>query len=267
MLCSLCAAENPNDGRYCLKCGALLQGQRGAPPEGTYSAPVEPFTGTPQNSPKAIASLICGLIIIFFPSSIAAIILGHLALADIRRSGGRLKGTGMATAGLVLGYSGVTIVPILIIAATLIPGLLRIRVAGNEGSALRSIRLITNAEITFDDSYANGFSPTLEALGGAGSGQDTCDRAGLISDALASGQKDGYRFRYVPTGPPVFPDSSKLRGCTRAGSQGFELFADPVTRGTSGRRSFYVDQTGVIRVSATGPATPNSRILRRLQLN
>ncbi len=268
MLCSLCAAENPNDGRHCLKCGALLQGQRSAPPqEPYYGAPLEPFAGTPPNSPKAIASLICGLIIFFFPSSIAAIILGHLALADIRRSGGRLKGSGMATGGLLLGYAGITLVPIIIIAAVAIPNLLRSRIAANEASALRSMRIITNAEITFEDSYANGFSPTLEALGGAGRGQDSCDRAGLISDALASGQEHGYRFRYVPTGASVFPESSKLRGCTRAGSKGFELYADPLTPGTTGQRSFYVDQTGVLRFNASGPATARSPIWRRLRLN
>jgi hypothetical protein len=158
MLCSLCAAENPNDGRYCLKCGALLQGQRAMPPQGPYSsAPIEPFTGTSVNSPKAVASMVCGLIVFFFPSSIAAIILGHLALGDIRGSGGRLKGTGMATAGLVLGYLGVVLIPILIVAAIAIPNLLRSKIAANESSALGSLRLIAHAEITFNDSYANGF--------------------------------------------------------------------------------------------------------------
>ena len=268
MLCSLCAAENPNDGRYCLKCGALLQGQRAAPPRGSYlGPPSEPFTGLPENSPKAIASLVCGLIVFFFPSSIAAIVLGHLSLWEIRSSGGRLKGTGMAKAGLVLGYAGVTVIPVLIVAAIAIPNLRRSTIRVNEASALRSLRAITVAEVDFDESYANGFSPGLEALGGLGGDQDTCDRAGLINDLLASGHTGGYSFRYIPTPPPVFADGSKLRGCTRAGAQGFELHADPLVRGRTGQRSFYVDQTGVIRVNSTGPATALSPVLRRLPLN
>lgn len=267
MLCSLCAAENPNNGRYCVKCGALLQGQRAMPPQAPYvNASGEPYGGPSETSPKAIGSLVCGLIIFFFPSSIVAIVLGHLALGEIRRSGGRLKGAGMATAGLALGYAGVTVIPMMIIAAIAIPNLLHSRNAANEAAVVRSMRMIVEADIVFNDSYASGFAPTLKTLGGAGSSEDSCDRAGLISDALASGQKDGYTFSYVPTGMPVFPESSKLRGCTRAGAQGFELHADPVKR-RSGQQSFYADQTGVIRHNTDGPATASSPIYRRMRLN
>jgi hypothetical protein len=53
--------------------------------------------GPPENSGKAMASLICGLVFFFWPlSAVAAVILGHLALSDIKRSAGRLAGRGMA---------------------------------------------------------------------------------------------------------------------------------------------------------------------------
>ncbi|MGC1167958.1 MAG: DUF4190 domain-containing protein, partial [Candidatus Acidiferrales bacterium] len=69
-------------------------------------------------SGKAIASLICGIFTLFLPASIAAIILGHLSLSEIRKSAGRLGGRGVASAGLVLGYAGIALIPfILIIAA------------------------------------------------------------------------------------------------------------------------------------------------------
>src|SRR3984957_559068 len=137
MICSLCAAENPIDGRYCSNCGALLQGQPGLPPPPGYdAAPAGPYTGPKEISGKAIGSLICGLIFFFFPSSVVAIILGHLALSDIRRSAGRLTGRGMAIGGLVLGYGGLSLIPILIIAAIAIPNLLRARVADNEASGV-----------------------------------------------------------------------------------------------------------------------------------
>jgi hypothetical protein len=45
----------------------------------------------------------CGL------GSLAAVVLGHLARGEIRRSGGRIGGTGLATAGLVLGYLGLAV--------------------------------------------------------------------------------------------------------------------------------------------------------------
>ena len=57
MFCSLCAADNPNDGRFCVKCGAVLQGQRGmAPPAPGFDAPAARYTGPTETSGKAIAS-------------------------------------------------------------------------------------------------------------------------------------------------------------------------------------------------------------------
>ena len=41
-------------------------------------------------------------------------IMGHISRAEIRRSGGRKTGDGMALAGLVLGYIGLSIIPLLI---------------------------------------------------------------------------------------------------------------------------------------------------------
>ncbi len=58
-------------------------------------------------SSLAVTSLILGLLgwnLLFFVGSILAIVFGHSALRDIRASDGRVGGTGMATAGLVLGY-------------------------------------------------------------------------------------------------------------------------------------------------------------------
>jgi len=261
MICALCAAENPRDGRYCLKCGALLQGQRSLPPQPLYeNAAAVPYGGPAETSGKAVGSLICGLMFFFFPIAIIAIVLGHLSLGEIRRSAGRLTGRGMAVTGLVLGYAGVSVVPIMIIAAIAIPNLLRAKAAANEASAVGSLHAIVRAETTFNDSYANGFSPDLASLGGDVSGQDTCDRAGLIDSSLASGQKNGYRFTYVPLGETVFAEGAKERGCTRSGTRSFEIHADPVTRGTTGRPSFYSDRKGLIRFNNNGPATADSPI-------
>jgi hypothetical protein len=62
----------------------------------------------------AIISLIAGIVSwIMLPliAGIAAVITGHMAKREIRESGGRLTGDGLATAGLVLGYLnlGVTV--------------------------------------------------------------------------------------------------------------------------------------------------------------
>jgi hypothetical protein len=59
-----------------------------------------------QTNGLAIASLIFGLVWAFWLGSIAAVLLGHAALRQIRMSGGRQSGRGLAVAGLMLGYFG-----------------------------------------------------------------------------------------------------------------------------------------------------------------
>jgi hypothetical protein len=61
---------------------------------------------TPSTNGLAIASLVCGLVWIWWFGSVLAIVFGHVALGQIRRSGGMQGGRGLAIAGLVLGYIG-----------------------------------------------------------------------------------------------------------------------------------------------------------------
>src|SRR5713226_7615525 len=79
------------------------------------------------------------------PAAIVAVIMGHLSLSDIQKSAGRLGGKGMAIAGLVLGYLGLSFIPIVIIAAIAIPNLLRAKMAANEASAVASLRTYNTA--------------------------------------------------------------------------------------------------------------------------
>lgn len=102
-------------------------------PAGGYSPPLTPSLDQPNyqpahtyqgqgsypttvpNSSLAVASLVCGILgwtFLPFLSSIAAVVLGHMGRREIRESGGRLSGDGMAIAGLILGYSmlGIAIV-------------------------------------------------------------------------------------------------------------------------------------------------------------
>ncbi len=70
-------------------------------------------TATP-NSTLAIASLVLGILgwtLLPIIAAVIAIITGHLARNEIKKSSGRLAGTGMATAGLILGYSALVLPP------------------------------------------------------------------------------------------------------------------------------------------------------------
>lgn len=209
-----------------------------------------------ETSGKAIASLICGILFFIVPVAVAAVVLGHLSLSDIRKSGGRLVGSGMATAGLILGYMGLAAIPfILIIAAIAIPNLLRARIAANEASAVGSLRAINTAEMSYSATYGNGFSPDLGTLGGT---EATCDHAGLVDVTLASGMKSGYAFSYGPLRPSRMP----AKGCTASGFGAYGVAADPINRGTTGQRSFFTDQTAIIRSEPDGAASADSAPLQ-----
>ena len=263
MFCPQCGTANPDSAQYCSKCGTSFAASRAA---STGPARSEPLAAAPApmaavdvpTSGKAIASLICGIFTLFLPASIAAIILGHLSLSEIRKSAGRLGGRGVAIAGLVLGYAGIALIPfILIIAAIAIPNLLRAKIAANEASAVGSLRTINVAAVTYESEYENGFPSSLEALGSQPGGAATCNHAGLLDRPPLHGQKFGYVFTYTPKYPdgsaePVISPKAAAKGCTSGGASGYSVTADPLRRGSTGRRSFYTDQTGVIRYSNDG---------------
>jgi type IV pilus assembly protein PilA len=260
MFCSRCGAGNPDTAAFCVSCGTQLQNQAGIPAPGSaVSGPPHGNAGPPETSGKAIASLICGLFFFIFPSAVAAIILGHLSLSDINKSAGRLAGRGMAITGLVFGYGGILFIPfLLIVAAIAIPNLLRAKMAANEASATASLRAINTATGVYASEYKNGFPPSLPSMDEAETGTPSCEHAHLIDRALATGQKDGYIFDYVPTGVQIAWDDAKSGGCAIAGTQTYDVQAYPLKRGTTGLRSYYTDQTGVIRVEQNGFATADS---------
>lgn len=138
MICVQCGATSDEGQRFCYNCGARLSGQQqvAAPPAQTLPvspppAPIQPAgyqqapgpyqsAGVYQqpaaeygsqvipNSPMAIASLVSGILSwVFLPvvAAIVAIVTGHMARSEIRRSGGRYAGDGMAIIGMILGYT------------------------------------------------------------------------------------------------------------------------------------------------------------------
>jgi type IV pilus assembly protein PilA len=264
MFCRNCGTANPDSGQFCSKCGSPLTAAAavrpttgpGAVPGGSFATP-PPLDGNPPTSGKAIASLVCGIFTIFLPASIAAVILGHMAHSEIRKSAGRIGGQGIATTGLVLGYLGLMVLPIMIVAAIAIPNLLRARMAANEASAVASLRTIETAAVVYSSEYENGFPSSLEVMGSASGSEAACNHANLIHAPLASGQKSGYVFTYTPVFPdnsaaPVISPKAAAKGCTSGGASGFTVTAEPLQRGSTGMRSFFADQTGVIRFSASG---------------
>ncbi len=130
---------------------------------------------------------------------------------------------------------------ILIIAAISIPSLLRARMSANEAAAVTSVHAVNTAEVTFTTLFpTSGYAASLTALGPGG----TCNspaNACIIDSVLAAGIKSGYTFTYVQ-------DTSSVP------SPGYTINADPITRGITGQRSFFSDQSNITHYNQNAPA-------------
>jgi hypothetical protein len=67
----------------------------------------------------AVASLVLGICWVWWIGSVLAVVFGHVALGQIKQSQGRQSGTGLAIAGLVLGYLGIATVLVVLLAAAI----------------------------------------------------------------------------------------------------------------------------------------------------
>ena len=139
---------------------------------------------------------------------------------------------------------------ILIIAAIAIPNLLRARMAANESSAVGSLRTINTANGNFLTQYNHSFAPSLVTLGGATIAAPVCTQSNLIDPTLGGSDpstKSGYKFTYTPGA--VDPGDKVC-----ASVLGYSVSAVPASYANSGVRSFFTDQTGVIRGADHGGA-------------
>jgi prepilin-type N-terminal cleavage/methylation domain-containing protein len=118
----------------------------------------------------------------------------------------------------------VVVIIIAIVAAIAIPNLLASRRAANEASAISSLRTIHSAEASYQATTGqNTGYATLAALG----------TGGLIDGTLSAGTKSGYAFVLDAATSQVYCATAKAS-----------------TKGTTGVRSFAVNQTGVIQAAA-----------------
>jgi prepilin-type N-terminal cleavage/methylation domain-containing protein len=144
----------------------------------------------------------------------------------------------------------IVIALILIIAGLALPNLMRSKVSANEASAMSTLRTLYGAEQRYSGTY-NTFSADLDSLGPPASGEAPSQTSADLVDALLAGRlggtstsfvKSGYRFSYTPVG--TFPAIER-----------YQAVADPLSRGSTGQRSFFVDQSGTIRSNGSVPAT------------
>src|SRR5262249_27573746 len=217
MFCFKCGTSMPDASEACPQCGTPVSAApplpapapaaaRAPAPAWQYMPQGQPYSPQPPSDGKAVGSLILGILSLTCLSLLAgipAIILGHVSRSSIGKSGGRLAGSGMALAGLIMGYvSTVIFVPIIL--AIAIPAFLQERITKNQTAAASSMRTINAAQVVYVTDYPNaGYARNLATLGtgSAGScagGHGTADHACLLDKILGCDtawcKKDGYNF-------------------------------------------------------------------------
>jgi type IV pilus assembly protein PilA len=141
-----------------------------------------------------------------------------------------------------------------IIAAIAIPGLLRARMAGNEASAIGSLRAINSGEAAFSSSCAaGGYATTLPQLFAPA----TVGGTGFISPDLATSPtvKSGFTVTLADDAVPAVVTVQALT-CNNVADAagGYFATADPVTFNGTGTRHFATDVRGTIFQDTTDTA-------------
>jgi prepilin-type N-terminal cleavage/methylation domain-containing protein len=140
-----------------------------------------------------------------------------------------------------------------IIAAIAVPGLLRSRMTANETSAAIALRTTAASQVMYSTSCGNGaFAATYLILGTPPPGS-TDAFVGADLGASATPIKAGYTFTLGPgTGSQAGPNDCNGAATVTA----YYATAVPQTFGTSGSRSFAVNQGNVVfELNAATPPT------------
>ena len=172
----------------------------GSPPEDRVDAPLPPppppppqlrveagpYRTEPAYMPPqptvaglAIASLVLAILWIWWIGSLLAVIFGHVALSQIKRSHGWKTGRGMAMAGVVLGWVGLATLVIVLVAA----------IVAGDGDSVDTSDPVEDDVSVLDGEYR--YEWTLDELVAAGVPEETVrqfDMAGVYTWNLDDGQ-------------------------------------------------------------------------------
>lgn len=105
----------------------------------------------------------------------------------------------------------------------------------NETLVIQAFRTLHSAQVTYQSTTGGGNFGTFSALLGAG----------LIGEDLAFGRYRQYVFTCLASAP------------TAAAPASYKIWAIPLSYGETGIRSFYIDQTGILRGADINGQVPN----------
>ncbi len=140
---------------------------------------------------------------------------------------------------------GFTLIELLIVIAIIVvlisaaaPKFSQYLMNARETAAMGAIRTIHTAQTQYSSQFGK-YATSLAELGPPASGQEGPSAANLIPADLASGIKGGFKF------------------VSEATPTGYKVTAVPTAYNNTGRRSFYSDQTMVLREN-WGPDAPTA---------
>jgi prepilin-type processing-associated H-X9-DG protein len=146
MYCPKCGALNPDHATLCRACGQVM-------------APSEPTTGA-HVSGWATTALVLGILSAFtcLLTALPAIVVGIVAMVKIGNSNGRLKGVGMAVAGMVLPF---VLLPFMAIGmGILMPALARTRQLAVRMTCATNLQELGKAMVLYANDYNDRFPTT-----------------------------------------------------------------------------------------------------------
>ena len=173
---------------------AARKGNGGTPPAR------QDATGQPSEQQKglAITSLVLGILsfLTCFLTGIPAIICGHVALGRSRRNPVQYGGPGMATAGLVLGYVSLVVIPFVILPVMLLPALSRAKARAQSINCINNMKQIglsmrvwaidNGGEFPFNVSTNKGGTLELCARGSDGFDRNAVFHFQVMSNELST---------------------------------------------------------------------------------
>jgi len=134
----------------------------------------------------------------------------------------------------------IVIAIILVIVTIAVPQYNKQMMSAHETAAQQAIQTLHAVETQYYSQFGR-YAVSLAELGPPASGADGPAAAGLISKDLSEGKKSGYIFNIATT------------------ATGYAITAVPETFNSSGRRTFYSDQTLIVRQNwSQEPANANS---------
>jgi prepilin-type N-terminal cleavage/methylation domain-containing protein len=135
------------------------------------------------------------------------------------------------------------------VAALAIPGLLRARIAANEGSAIGAMRAVLSAQVAYNAAGPWGYSPSLAQL----ATPFPAASAAFISPDLATDPsvKAGFEIA-VQAAAAATPGAADANGSPTHSD--FYLTAIPLSPGLTGNRAFASNATATIYFDPSGVA-------------